>query len=212
MGMGCGVQVRRSATYFTYEFFRFVGKTLTLFAGFKDPPKPISDVVESILGAVHVDGGFAAGQKATLHLMNSVFQVIEKAAKESGVGVLDKVMKHPKKLLQEISGELLEIVSCSEPKFATLYPEGRVLYRDTWRRPTNDVSCYVSFVKILGTLVVAVADESLVVSKNNVSALIAHALKANPDLIERFKICRSTVESGVHRAGTREDGKKENET
>jgi endoribonuclease Dicer len=44
-----------------------------------DPPKAIADVVESLLGAVHVDGGFESGQKAALHVLSpGTFGALEK--------------------------------------------------------------------------------------------------------------------------------------
>jgi dsRNA-specific ribonuclease len=37
-----------------------------------EPPKAIADHVESVVGAVQVDGGFGVGQKAALHVLSPV--------------------------------------------------------------------------------------------------------------------------------------------
>jgi hypothetical protein len=78
-----------------------------------DPPKAISDIVEAVLGAVHVDGGFCDGQAAALRLMSPIFNVLLEARKEK-----KKIsLKHPKKVMQEL-GEILELYSSSESDFA----------------------------------------------------------------------------------------------
>ena len=67
-----------------------------------DPPKILSDVVESVLGAVHMDGGFDEGQTAVLSLMAPIL----KAMKETQCA---KLLTHPKTSLNELGGLFLRI-------------------------------------------------------------------------------------------------------
>ena len=187
-----------------------------------DPPKPIADMVEAILGAIHVSSGFRAGQEATKHLMSSVFSVFTEAS-SGGVASLNtflKTMKHPKKSLQEMTGQLLDVMVCSEHDFFSSYDcqdddesdenstmtnssnqaMPQILHRDEWRnvtRGSGSESCNVSFVSILGTPLVVVADESITVARNRATSLVREAIERHPELANRMAKCRSKVESGL---------------
>ena len=186
---------------------------------FLDPPKPIADMVEAMLGAIHVGSDFESGQAATMHLMSSVFSVFKQASEE-GEGGLDaflKIMKHPKKSLQEMTGQLLEVMVCSEHEFASSFDDDegedtiamstttfpaipQILHKDEWRNVGGgggSESCYVSFVSLLGRPLVVVADESITVARNKASSLVREAIERNPGLQNRMAKCRSTVESGL---------------
>jgi hypothetical protein len=180
---------------------------------FLDPPKPIADIVEAVLGAVHVDSDFESGQAATMQMMSSVFSVFKQALTEKGGGIdaFLKIMKHPKKALQEMTGQLLEVMVCSEHEFASSFLDDeennitipQILHKDEWRNPTrggdgggND-TCYVSFVSILGFPLVVVADESATVARNKASSLVREAIEQHSELKKRIGICRSKVESGL---------------
>ncbi len=165
-----------------------------------EPPKPISDVVEAVLGAVHVDSDFTAGQAATLQLMSPVFSVLTNCTQVETESALNWVLKHPKKALQEMAGELIEISSCTLSQFQRLFPNDRVLFKNRWTTATNDESCHVSFSKILGSLVVAVADESLAVTRNKVSSLTTQMIQGSHDLVGRLAKCRSRIERGLSNA------------
>ena len=76
-----------------------------------DPPKILSDVVESVLGAVHMDGGFDEGQTAVLSLMAPIL----KAMKETQCA---KLLTHPKTSLNELGGLFLRINVTREDSFS----------------------------------------------------------------------------------------------
>lgn len=185
-----------------------------------DPPKPIADMVEAMLGAIHVNGGFESGQEATRNLMSSIFSVFKHASSTgpSGLNTFMKMMKHPKKALQEMTGQLLEVIACSEHEFATSYENDdedeqgdntalslslpKILHKDEWRDPARGVKrgsdgCQIAFVSILGRPLVVVADESITVAKNRASSLVREAIERRKDIEERMAECRSNVESGL---------------
>jgi hypothetical protein len=182
-------------------------------------------MVEAILGAIHVSSGFESGQAGTKHLMSSVFSVFKQASSEgtSGLTTFLKTMKHPKKSLQEMTGQLLNVIVCSENDFATSYNDDddddklddisimkssipQILHKDEWRNPAHgrgSDSSQVAFVSILGHPLVAVADESVNVARNRASSLVREAIERNPELENRIAKCRSKVESGLTLAARR---------
>lgn len=154
--------------------------------------------MESILGAVHSDGGFEAGRAAALNVLSSVFRVFVNILEEKGAAVLRTMMKHPIKKLQEISGNLLDVDASSELVFsADNNFNGLILHKDHWRKSTNDESTYVSCIKMLGDTVVAAADENPSVSRNRVASIMIDALDAHQELKERVMKCQSSIERGI---------------
>jgi hypothetical protein len=168
-----------------------------------EPPKPISDVIEAVLGAIHVDSDFAAGQAATLRLLIPVLNVLTTGTPKTKEGALRWVMRHPKKALQEMAGELIEISSCTLRQFQRLFPSTPVLLKNQWITSSGatarsyDESYHVSFSKILGSIVVAVADESLVVTRNKVAAVTTQMIQGRNGLLGRLTKCRSRIERGL---------------
>ena len=154
-------------------------------------------------------------------MMSSVLSVFKQSltAKESGFDSFLRVMKHPKKSLQEMTGQLLEVMVCMEHEFASSFIEEeenivsatmssavipQILHKNEWRNPVPsgdggdgvDTS-YVSFVSILGSPIIAVADESITVARNKASSLVREAIERQSELEKRMASCRSKVESGL---------------
>ncbi len=181
-----------------------------------DPPKPIADMVEAILGAIHVSGGFESGQQATGFLMSTIFSLFEQASTQgsSALNSLLRTMKHPKKSLQEMAGQLLDVMICSEQDFVSSYHNAdesddnfitkmpQILHRGEWRNAARGIgrgsdTSQVAFVSILGRPLLVVADESITVAKNRASSLVREAIERNPELQRRLAECRSKVEYGL---------------
>ena len=176
-------------------------------------------MIEAMLGAIHIDGGFDSGQEATKNLMSSIFSVFTHASSKgpSGLNTFLKTMKHPKKALQEMTGQLVEVVACSEHDFVSSYDNDdeneqddtttnyslpKILHKDEWRNPARGDErggdgCQIAFVSILGRPLVVVADESNIVAKNRASSLVREAIERHEDIERRMAECRSTVESGL---------------
>uniref|UniRef100_A0A448ZDB2 Dicer-like protein 1 n=1 Tax=Pseudo-nitzschia multistriata TaxID=183589 RepID=A0A448ZDB2_9STRA len=190
-----------------------------------DPPKPIADTVEAVLGAIHVSSDFKSGQTATLKLMSPIFSVIKKAS-DDGIerfGEVLRAIKHPKKSLQEISGQIFQVIVCSEHEFASFFeyedeivPTStaaplvpQILHKNEWRNPARGngehEGCYVSFISMLGYPLVAVADESITDARNRASSLMREAIQCNPTLQNRIKKYRSIVERNLTLAGKRQN-------
>lgn len=158
-----------------------------------DPPKCISDMMEAIIGSVHCDGGFTAGHQAALKMMTPILNVLLRAKKVNRTIVL----KHPKKILQEMSGELVDVKISPEADFAITEEDTTVLFPNgKWRRASKHGNSFVGSISILGKTLVGLSDPSPSVGKNKTCALMVSTLNKNPELGDRIHLVRSRVESG----------------
>lgn len=190
--LGCGLWGAGTLTI-PYKAY-IVNLSISTFSAFTiDPPKAISDVVESILGAVHVDGGFFAGQAAALKLMSPVLQILV-ASRDNHEEIH---LKHPKKILQEMAGEVLELGTAFEPDFSKSNATVEVLFRDNkWGKAHAEGNNYVGTIEMLGSVVAAVSEPSPTVGRNKVCALVVNTLQEDAELNSKFQSCRTKVESG----------------
>lgn len=82
--------------------------------GYADPPKVAADVVESLIGAVYMDSGFAAAMEAVIRIVSPMLKILQQMyAKNERF-----VMMHPRKAMQEIGGSLFVMKVAKEEKFA----------------------------------------------------------------------------------------------
>jgi hypothetical protein len=160
---------------------------------YKDPPKAIADTVEAVIGAVHVDGGHAEGQKAVLQLLAPILDVLFQARTEKK----EIYVKHPKKIMQEMGGELLELSSASEADFAASKGEVPVWFGSKWGTADRDGTSYIASIEVLGSTILAVSDPSVVVARNRACALITATLERDHTLLNRLQACRVKVESNI---------------
>jgi dsRNA-specific ribonuclease len=157
-----------------------------------DPPKSISDMAEAVIGAIHVDGGFAAGQRACLRFMSPMLDVLLKAQRANK----EIRLKHPRKAMQEMAGELLEVNLERGPYFASTSPDIDVLVQGgKWGRTSKDGNSFVGSVGILGSILTGVSDTSEKVARNKVCALAVCTIETNPELCDRLKTCLRRLES-----------------
>ena len=150
------------------------------------PPKPIADVVESLLGAVHVDGGFVKGQEAALHVLLPICDLFRQIREPAALA------KHPKQQLSELGGSLLSVTVWSEEVYA------RTKTNLVWRgRQFGAVQRNghkkVASVQCLGVDLVTVLDASRSAATNRACAMVLATLERNPDLLDRFKSARSRI-------------------
>jgi dsRNA-specific ribonuclease len=161
-----------------------------------DPPKTISDVLESLLGAIHVDGGFAAGQAAATNIFSHVLEIVDKTRSDPAASL--EIFTPPKRALQETIGELLDLMSLNEAAFTSTFSKSTpVLHGDRWNRPANDGAGHISAVTMLGVPLLGVTDESLVISRNRACSILLQALDANPMLKQRLAECQSKIASAT---------------
>jgi len=161
-----------------------------------NPPKTAADVVESVIGAVYMDSGFAFGMQAVGHILSPLFQVLEKLYAEDK----NLMMMHPKKEMLEIAGSLLTVKVAREEDFATQQPTTCVWLGKEWgKASTEGQGMYVGFIECLGINVVSVLDSSCEVAQNRACALVVDMMKRYPDLLDRVQKGRYLLESSCGR-------------
>ena len=156
-----------------------------------DPPKVAADIVEALIGAVFMDSGFESGIDASLRILEPMCSALQAIRdKDSSI-----VMVHPKKVLQEIGGSVLELKVIREDKFASLKPTTPLWLGKRWGTARPDGTCFVACIECLGTAIVSVSDPSIEVAGNRACALMVEMLTRDSGLLARLKTLRTMVES-----------------
>jgi hypothetical protein len=145
--------------------------------------------VEAVLGAVHVDGGVSEGLKAAHHILRPVLGFL---VSNTAIGI-----KHPKKSLQEMGGELLELSVSREADFAVSKDGVAIWVGRQWREADKEGSNYVASIGFMGSTLLAVLDVSALVARNRVCALMVTILEQNPELLSRFRAARFQIETAM---------------
>jgi dsRNA-specific ribonuclease len=154
-----------------------------------DPPKAIADVVESLLGAVHVDGGFESGQKAALHVLAPIREFFR------SVGETTALIRHPKMCLLELGGELVSVPTWREEEYAQAKKCPTVWQGQGFGPVNRNGHKEVASVQCLGVDLVSLSDRSRSSATNRACAIVLAALEGNPALLNRFKSARSRIAS-----------------
>lgn len=166
-----------------------------------DPPKVAADVVEALIGAVYLDGGFLSGLCAVSKILSPLYRCLEKMfAKHETIDTM-----HPRKVMQEIGGSILALHISREEAFASRKPDARVWMGRRWAAPRPDSRDSVATVECLGVDVVCVSDPSPEVAGNRACALVVAMLRRNPSLLERVQKARTSVESSSSKEAKRHE-------
>lgn len=139
-----------------------------------DPPKVMSDVTESLIGAAHLDRGYDGGQKAALHVVQPLVQSLSTLFCNDSNEFLG--LLHPKQHLYEMTGGIISV---------------KVHKRDTYHHRkllsvavniSNDGSDsgYIGVVSCKNVLLVAVVEASRNRATNIACQLALQVLKENP--------------------------------
>jgi len=162
-----------------------------------DPPKCLADIVESVIGAIYMDGGLASGMAAALTILAPICEALSKWKDEGRY--ID--LAHPKKTMQELVGSLLLLSSTWEDNFATSTSARQVLEGNSWRPVDPYNSNAVGHVDMNHSTLVAVADASVSVARNRACGIIVALLRSNPALMEKLGDLRRRVESAITAQG-----------
>lgn len=176
---------------FYHSAVRELGKGLWSTSEF---PKPMADIVESLLGAIYVDAGFEAGQKATLRVLSPILALY----KESG----SPSISHLKRSLLEFGGDLFTLTVLTESEFFQSHGSFDVWHGSRLGPVDRDGEDQVALVCCLGFNLLAVVDISASSAINRASALTLGVLDGSPALTQRFIAARSQTMSGIKRKAT----------
>lgn len=150
-------------------------------------PKPMADLVESVLGYIHCDGGFEAGQKAALFVTSPVLALYQSKA-------TDELRLHPKRRLLEYGGDFFAFEATNNPHLSN---------------PSQPINGSLASVHIdenknvvvtcLRNGILSLSDSSLSLVTNRASAIIGSVLDNNPALSQRFQLARDKIIKKVKR-------------
>jgi hypothetical protein len=160
-----------------------------------DPPKSIADIVESTLGAIHVYGGFDAGQAAALKVIRPVIDVLQASVCDSTA----IMMRHPRRSLLELGGKLTSIWTLNEGNFCREMPDCSIWDGQRWGKPHREGNRAVACVSLLGKEMMTVVDETPSSASNRASALILMVLTNSDMLMQAFVEARAKVMSTADR-------------
>jgi dsRNA-specific ribonuclease len=166
--------------------FRFEAYATTLELGrgllwSTNPPKVMADIVEALAGAIHVDGGFAEGQRAMSNILSPIFHLFQSLEGPSPL----RFISHPKRELLELGGELFEvrISGCSSNRNSADSSRSRIVVGSSQcgsSGTTATVSCLGHEVLSICTCDSASVDA--VRASNRACALVLQVLKQSPTL------------------------------
>ena len=146
------------------------------------------------------DGGFENGVKAVMWILSPMLKAVSAMYEKDPT----LVMIHPRKNIQEIGGNMLEVIVKREEQYAKTNPESLVWLGNRWGRACCDGQRYIGSVECLGFNVVAVADKSSEVAGNRACALAAAMFWRDQDLLSKLQAARAVVDSACSRKGKKE--------
>lgn len=164
----------------------------------KDPPKCISDVVESLLGACHMDAGFETGQRAAQHILSPVLEALALAV-GCDTATVKRRMMHPKQSLHE-TANFIQVKALTEETFA-LHKLSCPIWRDHyWGNSFREGSGYLAVIRAFGVNIAAIHDESAHVARNRACAICYQVLD------EHLRPLLKEVQSIIHTLGSDKQG------
>jgi hypothetical protein len=143
--------------------------------------------VESLIGAIYMDGGLEAGMEASIRLLKPILDVILQCG-----GDID--LEHPKKTLQELVGSLLVVDTMWEDAFLQDMP---LVDSSLWRFADPYGTQAIGYIHFMGTILLAVADPSRAVARNKACAIMIQVLTSKTDLLQRLQDLRYLVEKAL---------------
>jgi len=151
-----------------------------------NPPKTLADVVEALIGAVHVEQGFDAGQKTSKRVLSSVTSTILSNINPASYDLQEKASRlmHPKQVMKHLK-MYLTVKACREDTFLARFPNELVWFGDHWEKPNPYGNGSIGHVTCCGVNIVAVLDRSSsLIAKNRACALAVNILKQKPQILD----------------------------
>lgn len=150
-----------------------------------EPPKAMADVVESLIGAVYVDGGLEAGKRAVRFILEPVIKLFCSTDFKS-------IVSHPERRLRELFGDLLtfsrtHVDSISNSPCPLLVADDQIC----------SVSQVVQITNILERPALVSADDNVSSALNRSCYLILRVLEKNQDLFGRFASARKLIQANA---------------
>jgi len=155
-----------------------------------DPPKPLSDIVEAMFGAVFVDQGLEAAQASVQFAMNPVVDSLTKALKHRNINDMQskaRAMVHPKQYVHELAGGILNVKSWREDIYSAKKRNIPVWKSGIWGLGNREGSNYIGLIESCGIDLLGIEEQSSHVARNRACAITMEIFEKNPDLIDKLK-------------------------
>jgi len=166
-----------------------------------DPPKPIADIVEAILGSIHVHGGFFEGQQAAEKILEPVRNLLEQT------NDLNKILRYPKRNLLEVGGKLTSLTTVEECEFAKeAINRDRAWLGKEWGPVQGEGHRHVATVQCLGANLISLVDDTPSSASNRACAFVLSALDNKPELFTKFRALRTKVSQASNEIAAEGEG------
>jgi len=159
-----------------------------------NPPKAMADVVEAVIGAVHLHGGFAEGQRATAKLLKPVLGLLEEEDRNNSI------LQHPRQSLLEMGGVTVSLKTTEEHEYARENSDNALWLGKSWGKASLGGYRYIATVECLGKDILSIGDDTPSSAANRACAFVLAVLEGNPRLRHSFfaMIVEAARQSGAN--------------
>lgn len=155
-----------------------------------DPPKVLADVVESLLGAAHIDGGFQEGKQAALAILKPITTLLQTADNANCTSRLN----NPKTVMHTFAGDCLCVTVSKEEDLAGKNATELVWHGDRWRHADEEAVDYVATISCLGINVLSIVETTRKSARNRACAMAVALIEDDPALLAELQVVRTTID------------------
>lgn len=155
-----------------------------------DPPKVLADVVEALLGAAHINGGFCEGKLAALAILTPITTLLRTPSYANCTSRLN----NPKTVMHALAGDSLCITVSKEEDFARTNPTELLWRGDEWRHADEEAVDYVATISCLGMNLLSIVETTRKSARNRACAMVAALMEDDPVLLAALQNVRGTID------------------
>ena len=155
-----------------------------------DPPKVLADVVESLLGAVHLDAGLSEGKQAALTILKPITTLLQSPDNANCTARLN----NPKTVMHILTGHCLCVATSKEEEFARKNASELVWQGDRWRHADEESVDYVATISCFGINLLSIVESTKKSARNRVCAMAVALMEDDPELLAELQVMRGTID------------------
>jgi hypothetical protein len=157
-----------------------------------DPPKVLADVVEALLGAAHINGGFCEGKLAALAILTPITTLLRTPSYANCTSRLN----NPKTTMHALAGDSLCITVSKEEDFARTNSKELVWQGGEWRHADEEAVGYVATIMCLGMSLLSIVEMTRKSAYNRACSMAVALMEDNPALLAELQHVRGTIDLG----------------
>ena len=149
-------------------------------------------MVESVLGAIHVEAGFETSRQAALNLLQPFLELLLR----EDVDVTQRLLRHPKHLLKDLGGKLVSVSNMDEAQYVRQHPQSEVWSRNhrQFVSAQRSKKHTKTTVDCAGVTILTVVADTESPSVHRACDLVLTVLDRNADLRKRFVEARRVAQ------------------